>query len=94
MGRLTALKVVRSRKPGRYGDGDGLWLQVSDGGGRSWLLRYQLRGRARHMGLGPVDIVPLARPANLRERLADNYSTASIRLSTADANVPSCNWPV
>jgi integrase len=65
MGRLTALKVDRTRKPGRYGDGDGLWLQVSSGGGRSWLLRYQLRGRPRHMGLGPIDIVSLSEAREL-----------------------------
>jgi integrase len=65
MGRLTKLTVERTRKPGRYGDGDGLWLQVSSGGGRSWLLRYQLRGRPRHMGLGPVDVVSLAEAREL-----------------------------
>jgi integrase len=57
--------VELSRKPGRYGDGEGLWLQVSATGGRSWILRYQLRGRARQMGLGRTDLVPLAEAREL-----------------------------
>ena len=54
MGRLTALKVKALTEPGRYGDGDGLWLQVRDPKHRSWLFRYTRHGRARQMGLGEV----------------------------------------
>jgi integrase len=59
MGRLTKRRVERELESGRYGDGGGLWLQVTATGGKSWLLRYQLNGRPRTMGLGPVDLVPL-----------------------------------
>jgi integrase len=62
--RLTKLTVERMRRPGRYGDGEGLWLQVASNS-KSWLLRYQLRGRARYMGLGPVDVVSLAEAREL-----------------------------
>jgi integrase len=58
--RLTALSVARMNKPGRYGDGHGLWLQVSPAGTKSWLFRYQREGRARQMGLGPVHTISLA----------------------------------
>ena len=51
--RLTALKVKSLEKPGRYADGHNLWLQISENGGKSWVLRYMLDGKARHMGLGP-----------------------------------------
>ncbi|NPD68932.1 integrase arm-type DNA-binding domain-containing protein [Lichenicola cladoniae] len=56
--------------PGRYGDGNGLWLQVRDAHHRSWLLRYKFEGRARQMGLGPVELVTLAeaREAGLEAR--------------------------
>jgi integrase len=57
--KLTALKVKALEKPGRYGDGLGLWLQVSENGGKSWVLRYMLHGRAVHMGLGPTHTVSL-----------------------------------
>jgi integrase len=60
MGKLSALKVRSLTEPGRYGDGDGLWLQVRSAKRRSWLFRYMLDGKARAMGLGPVDLVSLA----------------------------------
>jgi len=52
--RLTAVEVRNKREPGRYGDGDGLYLEVLDTGQKRWLLRYQLRGRRRDMVLGAV----------------------------------------
>lgn len=48
------------KKPGRYADGNGLYLQVAKGGSKSWLFRYMSDGKARAMGLGPVGIVTLA----------------------------------
>ena len=59
-GKLTARTVDAIREPRRYGDGAGLWLHVGPTGGKSWVLRYKRHGRAREMGLGPVDLVPLA----------------------------------
>jgi len=60
MGKLSTKKVASITKPGRHLDGDNLYLQVGPAGGKSWLLRFMLRGRERHMGLGPVDLVSLA----------------------------------
>jgi len=57
---LTAIEVAKMKKPGRYADGGGLYLQVTPGGTKSWLFRYMLAGRAREMGLGPIDLVSLA----------------------------------
>src|SRR3954452_8981954 len=51
---LTARQVAKLTEPGRYGDGGGLYLQVTPTGARSWLLRYERGGRERAMGLGPV----------------------------------------
>lgn len=59
-GRLTAARVKALTKPGRYGDGGGLWLQVRGPTQKSWLLRYRWHGRQRQLGLGPVDLVSLA----------------------------------
>lgn len=59
MGKLTTLKV-KNAKPGKHGDGHGLWLVVRDDGTKSWVLRYMLVGRAREMGLGPAHTVSLA----------------------------------
>ena len=60
MAKLTALEVKRMSAPGRYGDGGGLWLQVRDAERKSWLLRFMLNGKAREMGLGPIELVSLA----------------------------------
>jgi integrase len=54
------MKVARLNKPGRYGDGLGLWLQVSTFGTKAWLFRYQLNGRPRQMGLGALHTISLA----------------------------------
>ena len=59
--RLSALKVKAARKPGRYADGDGLYLYVTAAGNRSWIFRYRDRvtGKLRDKGLGPERDVPL-----------------------------------
>jgi integrase len=48
---LTAAKV-RTAKPGRYGDGAGLYLLVRGPESRFWLFRYVRAGKMREMGLG------------------------------------------
>lgn len=58
--RLTALQVKRIAKPGMHPDGGGLYLFVQRGGGRSWVYRYMLQGRAREMGLGPAHTISLS----------------------------------
>jgi integrase len=50
---LTAAKV-RTAKPGRYGDGAGLYLLVRGPQARFWLFRYTREGKMREMGLGPA----------------------------------------
>jgi integrase len=58
--RLDALKVKRAAAPGYYADGGGLYLQVTGGGGRSWIYRFTLNGRTRDMGLGSLITFSLA----------------------------------
>lgn len=52
--RLTARKAAAKRSPGYHADGEGLYLQVTPAGSRSWIFRYRLHGRLRDMGLGPL----------------------------------------
>jgi integrase len=59
--KLNTLAINRLSKPGLYGDGHGLYLQVSISGTKAWLFRYMRHGRARKMGLGPFPAVPLAK---------------------------------
>jgi len=56
---LSARKVA-SAAPGRHTDGRGLTLLVKPTGRRTWVLRYQINGRRRDMGLGAWPEVTLA----------------------------------
>jgi len=58
--RLTALQVTKLNKPGLYGDGGGLTLQITPAGAKSWLHRYMIAGKSYAMGLGPTHTVSLA----------------------------------
>ena len=60
IGRLTALKVEKAKRPGMYADGAGLYLRVTPEGARNWVLRYMLDRRPRWMGLGPLSLYSLA----------------------------------
>lgn len=55
-----SIAEVRSlaKKPGRHRVSDGLYLQVDDRRA-SWLFRYMIAGKARSMGLGPLELVSL-----------------------------------
>jgi integrase len=53
---------------GMYHDGGGLYLQVSAAGTKSWIYRFTLDGRAREMGLGPLNAISLA---EARKRAAE-----------------------
>jgi integrase len=68
MGSLTATAVKAANAPGRYGDGDGLFLLVGKRGGKSWMVRIQKDGRRRDIGLGSASKVPLKLA---RERAAE-----------------------
>ena len=58
--KLTALAVSKATKPGYYGDGAGLWLQVSKSGSKSWIFRFTIKSKQREMGLGAVHTVTLS----------------------------------
>ncbi len=60
LSRLTALQVTKLAKPGLYGDGGGLTLQITQAGVKSWLFRYMREGKAHGMGLGATHTVSLA----------------------------------
>lgn len=58
MGSLTAVGV-KNAKPGRHGDGEGLYLVVRPTGSRAWVLRIQAEGRRQDVGLGSANSVSL-----------------------------------
>jgi integrase len=76
---LTAKRVERTKTPGRYRCGlvKGLLLQISESGAKSWVLRYELNGRERMMGLGSAADFTLKeareRARAARQLLADGH---------------------
>ena len=51
---ISAAKVTKVKRPGRYGDGDGLYLTVRSATSKFWTFRYVRAGRMREIGLGPA----------------------------------------
>lgn len=100
MARLTALGV-KNAKPGRHGDGAGLYLLVKPSGAKSWMLRIQKNGKRRDIGLGSLAALSLSeareKSAELRkhalngrdpiaERDRDNHSVPTFREATKDTH--------
>ena len=79
MAKLTAAAVRRAVVPGRYGDGDTLYLNVTPSGTRSWIQRIVIDGRRHDIGLGPYPLISLA---HARERAIGN------RLAIANGRNP------
>jgi hypothetical protein len=57
---LSAVRVRSIDKPGRYADGNGLYLIVEPSGAKRWVLRTIVQGNRRDIGLGGCKLVSLA----------------------------------
>ena len=83
---------MKTASAGRYGDGDGLQLIVSDSGRRSWVLRYQMNGARHDMGLGSYPAVTLAEAriaaADARKLIAQGVDPLSARAASRKAAKP------
>ncbi|MBX8826261.1 site-specific integrase [Ochrobactrum sp. SFR4] len=90
--KLSAAKVAKETSPGLYGDGGGLWLQVTKSTAKtakegyvnkSWLFRYMLLGKARYMGLGNLNTFSLSeareRARRARQLVADGIDPVEAR---------------
>ncbi len=75
------------KDPGLFGDGGGLYLQVSKSCTKSWLFRFRLNGRSREMGLGSVAVVSPAearlKAHECRKLLANGIDPVESRKSEA-----------
>ena len=59
MSSLKANVVRELTKPGRYGDGQGLYLNIAPGGTKSWVMRATRNGKRGAWGLGSYKAVSL-----------------------------------
>jgi integrase len=57
---LSSLRINSLSQPGRYGDGNGLYLVVDPSGAKRWVLRIVVQGKRRDIGLGSLRLVSLA----------------------------------
>lgn len=90
VGKLTVARV-RNAKPGfgssgrpvkrAYQDGDGLFLLVSPGGAKSWILGVQVDGKRRDIGLGAADVDEP--PRDCRRPISLNYAAMGVSSSMA-----------
>lgn len=81
--QLTSRFVETIKKPGWYVDGQGLRLQVTPEGAKSWVLRFTRDGKTREMGLGPHRDVSLAdareRARKARQQILDGVDPIAAR---------------
>jgi integrase len=66
MNRLSA-RAVTTLGPGKHADGAGLWLYKRENGAQ-WVLRYNIHGRRREMGLGSASLVSLKEARQFAEQ--------------------------
>jgi len=87
MGKLTATAVKAAKEPGRYSDGDGLFLVIGKRGGKSWIVRIQKDGRRRDIGLGSAGKVPLKlareRATDVRQKIERGIDPVAERAKAA-----------
>ena len=62
--KLTALGI-KSAGPGKYNDGQGLWLVKRPDGGAQWVLRLSVFGKRREMGVRSLSAVGLKQAREL-----------------------------
>ncbi len=76
--KLSALEVARIKEVGKHPLGEGLYLQVSKSGSKSWLFRYSIAKKSTWMGLGSCSVVSLAevraKTLSLRKTLSDGVN--------------------
>ena len=88
---LTAKKVERTKTPGRYRCGvvRGLYLQISDNGAKSYVLRFERQRRERMMGLGSASEFSLKeardRARAARQLLADGVDPLAAKHAARSA---------
>lgn len=62
LNKLTDKGASATKKPGRYSDGGGLYLNVASSGTKSWVFMWTPKGsKRREMGLGAYPTVSLAK---------------------------------
>jgi integrase len=86
--RLDSPTIRALAKPGRYADGEGLYLIVDENGSKRWVFLFRWQGKLKEMGLGGLSGVGLAKAREkareAREQLADGINPIEARKALAE----------
>jgi integrase len=77
IGNSRSTTAATTAAAGRYRAGPNLYKQIAASGAGSWVLRYEMRGKKRWMGLGPLAVFSL-REAMQRAREAQQQIYSGI----------------
>ena len=66
---LTAVAIRALSSPGRYADGNGLYVVVDPSGAKRWVLRTVIIGKRCDIGLGGISLVTLAEARELTAQM-------------------------
>ncbi len=83
IGKLKALNVAREKRPGMYGDGGGLYLQVSGAGTKSWIFRFWVSERDPSTGEPLRDAVTKKPRGSSREMGLGSFTVVSLEVARA-----------
>lgn len=86
--KLSARTVATLTKPGRHGDGDGLYLVVDKGGAKRWVYLFRWRGPLREMGLGGANVVSLAQARDLAAKARAEVKAGIDPIAARKADAP------
>ena len=97
MARLTAIEVKNLKIPGRYGDGNSLYLNVAPGGSKSWVQRISVDGKRCDLGLGGYPTVSLARARDLAvantRAVQQGHNPVSVKRTNGQASKKAAQVP-
>ena len=85
MSKLTVAKINSLKRPGRYGDGGGLYLVVTKTGSKNWIQRIVINGKRPDKGLGGYPAVSLAQA---RRKAAANRSAVANGINPWESEKP------
>lgn len=86
--KLAAVDVKNRSKPGRHADGDGLYLNISTSGSKSWVFLWMKDRRRREMGLGSYPAVSLADARGKADECRRVVAAGGDPIATRDQDQP------
>ena len=92
--KLNVMAVRNAKKPGRYGDGGGLYLHVGKTGNQSWVYVWKKNKIKREMGLGSAKDVSLKiareKADKCRQEIAEDKDPIAERNKTDEPTFLEC----